>query len=241
MKILFGIPLYAGAIITMFDTFTFLFIHVFGVRKLEAFFAFLVAVMAICFYINMFIVLPPAADVFLGFVPYVPPGAGSATIGLVGAVIMPHNLYLHSALVLSRKIDLSTNVKIRDANMYFAIEAALSLFVSFLINLAVISVFAYWSGEDKIDGLESAGNAMNTFGAGASAIWAVGLLASGQSSTMTGTYAGQFVMQGFLDFKMVAWKRVLVTRSIALVPALCIAFLEAPETVDNWLNILQSI
>jgi len=168
IKIITGIPLYAGALITMADTFTFLFIQVYGVRKLEGLFAFLVTVMAVCFYTNMFIVLPPAADVFSGFIPYIPSGAGEATIGLVGAVIMPHNLYLHSALVLSRNVDLSSPIKIQDANMYFAIEAALSLFISFLINLAVISVFAYWANESKVDGLESAGDAMyGSFGSGA--------------------------------------------------------------------------
>jgi len=168
LKIIFGIPLYAGAIITMVDTFTFLFIHVFGVRKLEAFFAFLVAVMAICFYINMFVVMPPASGVLSGFIPYIPEGAGNATVGLVGAVIMPHNLYLHSALVLSRNIDLTSPIKIKDANMYFAIEAAISLFISFLISLAVISVFAYWANESTVDGLESAGEALRgSFGSSA--------------------------------------------------------------------------
>ena len=152
----------------MADTFTFLFIHVFGVQKLEAFFAFLVTIMAVCFYTNMFVVLPPASGVFSGFIPYIPPGAGTATIGLVGAVIMPHNLYLHSALVLSRNVDVSSPIKVKDANMYFAIEAAISLLISFLINLAVISVFAYWANESTVDGLESAGNAMySSFGSGA--------------------------------------------------------------------------
>jgi Mn2+/Fe2+ NRAMP family transporter len=239
LKIICGIPLYAGALITMADTFTFLFIHIYGVRKLEFFFAFLICVMAACFYLNMFIVLPAAEDVFGGFIPYIPAGAGTATIGLVGAVIMPHNLYLHSALVLSRDVDTSNHGKIKEANMYFAIEAGLSLFVSFLINLAVISVFAHFEGEDdSVNGLESAGNALNTFGNGSQYIWAVGLLAAGQSSTMTGTYAGQFVMQGFLDLKMVAWKRVLLTRSIAMVPALGVAFAENPDAISQWLNIL---
>jgi natural resistance-associated macrophage protein len=99
LKILCGLPLWIGALVTMVDTFTFLFIHVFGVRKLEFFFAVLIAIMAACFYANMFIVLPPASDVLSGFLPYIPAGAQHAMIGLIGSVIMPHNLYLHSALV----------------------------------------------------------------------------------------------------------------------------------------------
>jgi len=139
-------------------------------------------------------------------IPYVPPGAWNACLGLIGAVIMPHNLYLHSSLVLTRKINYKNATALNEANIYNAIESAVSLFISFVISTAVISTFAVYSlkhaGPDDQDmDLETASNALElVFGKAAKYIWAVGLLAAGQSSTMTGTYAGQFVMEGFLNF-----------------------------------------
>lgn len=117
------------------------------------------------------------------------------------------------------------------------------MFISFLINFAVVGTFAYYhnKGFDDLN-LRNAEEALKeTFGNFARVIWGVGLLAAGQSSTMTGTYCGQFVMEGFFDFKLVIWKRVLVTRSIAIMPALVVAFLQDFDDVDNYLNILQSI
>ena len=106
MYILFGLPLWAGAVVTIFDSFLFLFIHYYGVRKLEAFFVFLITVMAVCFILNMFVAEPDYGQMALGLIiPRVPKGAWNACLGLIGAVIMPHNLYLHSSLVLTRKID----------------------------------------------------------------------------------------------------------------------------------------
>lgn len=106
INILFGTPLWVGALITIFDSFLFLFIHYFGVRKLEGFFAFLISVMAICFCLNMFTANPDYKQIAVGtIVPIIPKGALTAALGLIGAVIMPHNLYLHSSLVLTRKID----------------------------------------------------------------------------------------------------------------------------------------
>jgi natural resistance-associated macrophage protein len=106
INILFGLPLWVGALITIFDSFLFLFIHYFGVRKLEGFFAFLISIMAICFCLNMFAAKPDYEQIAIGtIVPIIPSGALTAALGLIGAVIMPHNLYLHSALVLTRKVN----------------------------------------------------------------------------------------------------------------------------------------
>ena len=141
--------------------------------------------------------------------PRVPPGAWNAALGLIGAVIMPHNLYLHSSLVLTRKIDHRNINALNEANIYNAIESAFSLFISFIISTAVISTFAVYMttpGANKDLELDTAADALSsTFGNGAKYIWAIGLLAAGQSSTMTGTYAGQFVMEGFLDFTLPVW------------------------------------
>lgn len=103
LNIIFGVPLWTGALITIFDSFLFLFIHYYGIRKLEAFFGFLITVMTVCFLVNMFAAKPDYAQIGKGLmIPYVPSNAWSACLGLIGAVIMPHNLYLHSSLVLTR-------------------------------------------------------------------------------------------------------------------------------------------
>ena len=132
-------------------------------------------------------------------------------VGIVGAVIMPHNLYLHSALVRSRDVDRKDHAKVKEANYYFFIEATIALTASFLVNMFVVSVFAegYYPTNDRIDSCkaQSLGNSSsidlhsaglfldNCYGKYAGYIWAIGLLAAGQSSTMTGTYSGQFVME----------------------------------------------
>jgi len=179
--------------------------------------------------------------------PHVPVGAWSAALGLIGAVIMPHNLYLHSSLVLSRKVDPTNKKKVNEANIYNSIESGISLTISFLISACIITTFAAYAAanpeELNLD-LQTASSALaKTFGNASQYIWAVGLLAAGQSSTMTGTYAGQFVMEGFLDFKLPVWKRVLLTRAIAIVPALSVVFynFDTLTNIDTLLNITQSI
>jgi NRAMP (natural resistance-associated macrophage protein)-like metal ion transporter len=183
-------------------------------------------------------------------VPRIPSTAWGPCLGLIGAVIMPHNLYLHSSLVLTRKINIKNRNHIREANIYNSIESAVSLFISFVISTCVIATFAVYIEKhpEKTDlDLQSASAALaETFGESAKYIWAIGLLAAGQSSTMTGTYAGQFVMEGFLDFKLPVWQRVLITRSVAIVPALLVLFLDFGDdkiltNMDTWLNILQSV
>lgn len=162
LNILFGIPIWVGAIITIIDSLVFLFIHYFGIRKLEVrinlclkfqgFFAFLISIMAICFFINFFIVKPDYLSVFYGtFVPTIPKGCMKQAIGLIGAVIMPHNIYLHSSLVLSRKINTNNKAMVKEANIYNAIESGISLMISFFISFAVVGTFAYYhdKGGDK--------------------------------------------------------------------------------------------
>lgn len=181
---------------------------------------------------------------------------------------MPHNLYLHSALVKSRNIDRSKKEKVRDANFYYFVEAAIALFVSFIINVFVVSVFANGLYQKKNSDIHNAClnyssiNAsifpMNdefvdadlykggiflgcTYGLAAMYIWAVGILAAGQSSTMTGTYAGQFTMEGFLNLQWPRWKRVLFTRTIAIVPTFCLAFFSQIEDLTGMNDILNAI
>lgn len=145
LNILFGLPIWIGVLVTIGDSLLFLFIHYFGVRKLEAFFAFLIFIMAVTFWINMVAAGPDVPALLFGtLVPTIPQGSLEAAIAIFGAVIMPHNLYLHSALVLSRKVDLRNRNHVKEATIYNSIESAISLTLSFFITLAVLATFAVY-------------------------------------------------------------------------------------------------
>lgn len=174
-------------------------------------------------------------------------------VGVVGCVIMPHNVFLHSALVQSRKIDTGKKGRIQEALNYYSIESSVALFVSFMINLFVTTVFAkgfYGTKEADSIGLVNAGQYLqDKYGGGVFPIlyiWGIGLLAAGQSSTITGTYAGQFIMGGFLNLRLKKWLRSLITRSFAIVPTMIVALVfnrsEAMlDVLNEWLNVLQSV
>ncbi|KAK3603173.1 hypothetical protein CHS0354_043006 [Potamilus streckersoni] len=269
------IPLYGGVLITIVDTFTFLLLDKFGLRKLEAFFGFLILVMSITFGYEYVTVAPNQSQVLKGlFVPYCD-GCGPKqlmqAVGTIGAIIMPHNMYLHSALVKSRDVDRSKKEAIREANMYYFIEASIALFVSFLINVFVVSVFAEGLyGKSSQEVYENCVKHNNPhaelfnitasqvdvdifrggvflgcqFGLAAMYIWAVGILAAGQSSTMTGTYTGQFVMEGFLQLKWKRWQRVLLTRTVAILPTILISIFSGIDDLtymNDLLNVLMSL
>jgi len=264
-RILFGFPLYVGCLITALDTFTFLGLHAFGVRKLEAFIAVLLCTMCVCFWFTFVMSKPSAGDILEGItVPRAESYMISQAVGTIGAVIMPHNLFLHSSLVLSRNVDRSSAKSVRTANKYNAIECTFSLLFSFLVNMAVVGTYAasffnrecavadggpyaLVDGQCQTIGLSQTQEALSSsLGASAKYVWAFGLLAAGQASTMTGTFAGQIVMEGFLNWKVAAWKRLAVTRSIALVPSMLVAIATSnhentSDSVDEWLNILQSV
>ncbi|XP_052809476.1 natural resistance-associated macrophage protein 2-like [Mya arenaria] len=269
------IPLWAGVLITIADTFTFLLLDKYGLRKLEAFFATLILIMAVTFGYEYVTVAPNQVEVLAGmFIPYCKdcgPKQLLQAVGVIGAIIMPHNLYLHSALVKSRDVDRSKKSAVKEANFYFFIEAAIALFVSFLINVFVVSIFAegfYGKTSSEIyDSCKASDNPhaeiFNTnstevevdifrggvflgcqFGLAAMYVWAVGVLAAGQSSTMTGTYTGQFVMEGFLDLHWKRWQRVLLTRSIAIFPTILLAVFEGIQdltVMNDLLNVVMSL
>ncbi|CAL9705047.1 unnamed protein product [Knipowitschia caucasica] len=270
------IPLWGGVLITITDTFVFLFLDKYGLRKLEAFFAFLIAVMAISFGYEYVLVKPDQGELLKGmFVPYCS-GCGPVqleqAVGIVGAVIMPHNIYLHSALVKSRDVDRKNKREVKEANKYFFIESSIALFVSFLINVFVVAVFAEAfynrTNDDVLQQCNQTGSHFNYsklfpsngtlevdiykggvvlgcfFGPAALYIWAIGILAAGQSSTMTGTYSGQFVMEGFLNLRWSRFARVLLTRSIAIAPTLLVAIFQDVQHLtgmNDFLNVLQSM
>ncbi|KAI9294837.1 Nramp-domain-containing protein [Neoconidiobolus thromboides FSU 785] len=252
-NILFNFPLWLGVIITVLDTFTFLALHRYGMNKLESFFMSLIGVMAICFCFEMFLANPDPKLVMEGLlVPNIPKYAVIQAVAMVGAIIMPHNIYLHSALASGKevcRVDLEKK-QVKLANKYLFIESGLALFISFLINLALMVVFAkvFYYNNGSVPkynvGLADAAEALaNTLGDKAKYIWAIGLLAAGQSSTMTGTLAGQYVMEGFWKFSITPWKRVLLTRSIALIPSILVAILAKDylDTLGEYLNTLQSL
>ncbi|KAJ1977921.1 hypothetical protein H4R34_003395 [Dimargaris verticillata] len=254
LRILLRLPLWAGVLLTAVDSFLFLFLQAFGVRWLEAFFVALIGTMAVCFWVEMGLSHPSAIDILKGLaVPHVPKAAITQAVGMVGAVIMPHNIFLHSALVMSRRIDRSCTANhagIREANFYFRIESAVALISSFLINMAIMVVFAqvfYDPAQPNrpVPGLYDAADVLqHALGTkGARYLWAVGLLAAGQSSTMTGTMAGQYVMEGFWQWKIKPWQRIAITRSIALVPSLVVGIVAADnlDSLGEILNVLQSI
>ncbi|CAB3400327.1 unnamed protein product [Caenorhabditis bovis] len=251
-----SIPLFVGVLITVLDTFTFLFIDRCGVRKLEMFFGLLITIMAASFGYEFVVVKPSLPAIISGTVIPWCSGCGKEefmqAISAVGAVIMPHNLYLHSALVKSRRINRKSRSCVEEANKYYVIESAVALSASFFINLFVVAVFAHGLyGKTNADVREMCisqhgipdplafPNNTNPvevdiykggiylgceFGLAAMFVWAVGIFAAGQSSTMTGTYTGQFVMEGFLNLVLPKWQRILITRSIAIIPTLILTF-----------------
>ncbi|KAI9030001.1 natural resistance-associated macrophage protein-domain-containing protein [Phycomyces nitens] len=252
LKIFFGFTLPVGVLITAFDTFIFMWLQQYGVRKIEVFFMSLIGVMIACFWAEMISSHPSIPNILYGiFVPEIPKNATVQAVGMVGAVIMPHNMFLHSALVMSRNLgEKPSERKLREANFYFAIESGLALLTSYFINLAIVVVFAqvfYEPGNtlDTLPGLYDASEVLrNTLGEYARYLWAAGLLAAGQSSTMTGTLAGQYVVEGFFGaiFKK-QWHRVALTRTVSLVPSMMVAVLAVNrfDTLGEILNVLQSL
>lgn len=278
-----ALPLWAGVLITIFDTFTFLFIDKYGLRKLELFFVTLIAIMVGTFGYELGIVGGDAGEIATGLaIPYCKncgQDALTQAVALIGATIQPHNLYLHSALVKSRKIDRANSAEVKDAIRYVNIESAAALFIAFTINTMVTCVFAYGlfgqsnqqihdlcatsshlSSDSQVEfsneflqnnqtvdiDLYKAGLYLGCqYGRPALYIWAVGIMAAGQSSTMTGTYAGQFVMEGFLQIRWARWKRVLLTRSLAIAPTFSLAFatkgLGDLTGMNDYLNVMMAI
>ncbi|UMM42164.1 hypothetical protein L5515_018100 [Caenorhabditis briggsae] len=271
------VPLYVGVFITILDTFTFLLIDRYGVRKLELIFGILILTMTVSFGYEFVVVKPPIGDVISGIVVPWCDGCGKEelmqAISVVGAVIMPHNLYLHSALVKSRRVDRKDRRRVAEANKYFTLESAIALFLSFFINLFVVAVFAHGlyqktnadvremciarhdipdadifpNNTDPVEvDIYKGGIYLGCqFGAIAMFIWGIGIFAAGQSSTMTGTYTGQFVMEGFVRIEWPKWKRVLITRAIAITPTLFLTFysqgVQNLTGMNDFLNCVQMI
>ncbi|MCX8052005.1 MAG: Nramp family divalent metal transporter [Chlorobi bacterium] len=225
LHLLFGIPTLAGVLVTGADSLLLLAIQNLGVRRFEAFILSLVFVVGMCFVIEMALAQPVAAEVVTGLVPSLPDGALYVALGIIGATVMPHNLYLHSALVQTRAYEQTTDGK-RQACRYNLVDTAIALNAAFFVNAAILVLAAsvFHARGIEVTELEQA-HALLTPLLGtalASTAFAIALIAAGQSSTLTGTLAGQIVMEGFVRFRMRPFLRRLVTRGIAIVPAIAV-------------------
>jgi manganese transport protein len=227
LQLLFGIPLVWGCVITSLDVLAVLYLQGKGFRYIEALVVTLIATIGGCFAAELFFSKPGIAGILLGFVPSAQivtnPGMLYVSIGIIGATVMPHNLYLHSSIVQTRKYEQNARGK-REAIKFATIDSTVALMFALFINGAILILAAaafHWSGHQDVASIQEAYKLLSPLmGVGvASILFAVALLASGQNSTLTGTLAGQIVMEGFINIRLRPWLRRLITRMIAIVPA----------------------
>ncbi len=262
IQLLTGLPLIWGVSITVLDTFLLLYLQRLGIRKMEAFIIVLIAVIGFCFLINIIIAQPQLFEVLKGLVPSLPEAkdlyaaksmsnalpketALYLAIGIIGATVMPHNLYLHSALVQTRKIK-KDKAGIKQALKFSFIDSAIALNIAFLINAAILILAAtvfFKTGRTDVGEIHQAFELLSPMlgSSIASTLFAVALIASGQSSTITGTLAGQIVMEGYLRLRINPLMRRLITRLIAIIPAIIIIAVFGENEVDSLLIFSQVI
>jgi manganese transport protein len=249
LNLLFGIPLTWGIIITAVDVLILLMLQRRGFRVLEALVIVLIATIGACFLFELIISRPDLGDVARGFVPdpeivrnremlYI-------AIGILGATVMPHNLYLHSSVVQTRRYAETAQGK-REAVRFAFIDSTIALSSALFINAAILIVAAatfHTAGRTEVAEIQEAYQLLTPLlgVAGASTVFALALLASGQNSTLTGTLAGQIVMEGFLDLRLRPWVRRLITRAIAIVPAVIVSILYGARGTNNLLILSQVI
>jgi len=230
LQLLFGIPLVWGCVITCLDVLAVLYLQNKGFRYMEALVITLIATIGSCFAAELIFSKPSFVGVMLGFAPSPHIVTNQAMlyigIGIIGATVMPHNLYLHSSIVQTRKFEQTPEGK-REAIKYASIDSAGALMFALFINAAILILAAsafHWSGHENVAQIQDAYKLLSPLlGVSfASALFAIALLASGQNSTLTGTLAGQIVMEGFLHIRLRPWLRRLITRGLAIVPAVLV-------------------
>jgi manganese transport protein len=246
INLLTGLPLIWGVSITVFDTFLLLYLQRLGIRKMEAFIIGLVAIVGISFLIEILMAKPAFGEIATGFVPKLPnEQALYIAIGIIGATVMPHNLYLHSALVQTRKIA-KTKQGIKQALKWSFIDSAVALNIAFLVNAAILVLAAttfFKKGLVEVAEIKQAHQLLSGLLGSkvAPVLFAVALIAAGQSSTVTGTLAGQIVMEGYLRLRINPWMRRLLTRLLAIVPAILVIAIAGEKEVDALLILSQVI
>ena len=248
LNLLFNIPVAIGVLITGFDVLLLLTLQHRGVRVLEALVITLIATVGLCFLFEIVLARPEIAGIARGLVPtraiilnnqmlYV-------AIGILGATVMPHNLYLHSSIVQTRKYDESSAGR-REAVRFAFLDSTIALTFAFFVNAAILIIAAatfHTSGHAEVAEIQDAYKLLTPLlGAGASTAFALALLASGQNSTLTGTLAGQIVMEGFLNIRIRPWLRRLITRLIAIVPAALVAIFYGESGTAQLLILSQVI
>jgi manganese transport protein len=248
LNLLFNIPMPIGVALTALDVLLLLYLQHKGFRVLEAMVIVLVATVGFCFLFEMFLSRPDVAAMVRGFIPDTRIVTDSSmlyiAIGILGATVMPHNLYLHSSIVQTRKYEETTDGKTEAVRFAF-IDSTIALSMALFINAAILIVAAatfHTSGHSDVAEIQDAHKLLTPLlGAGASTVFALALLASGQNSTLTGTLAGQIVMEGFLNIRLRPWLRRLITRLIAIVPAVFTAIYYGPTGTARLLIFSQVI
>lgn len=246
IQLLTGLPLIWGVLITVLDTFLFLLLQRLGMRKMEAFIIALVAIIGVSFLIEIILAKPDLGEVAKGFIPHIPNNTALyIAIGIIGATVMPHNLYLHSALVQTRKIK-RDDAGIKRALKLNFIDSAIALNLAFFVNAAILVLAAtvfYKTGRTDVGEIKQAHELLAPMlGSNlAPILFAVALIAAGQSSTITGTLAGQIVMEGYLKLRIAPWMRRLMTRLIAIIPAVIVILINGEDNIDSLLILSQVI
>jgi manganese transport protein len=244
LNLLFGIPLLWGALVTLFDTFLLLAIQKLGIRKMEAFILSLITVIAGGFIVNLFLAKPDWAAAAGGLKPTLPEGSLYIILGIIGATVMPHNLYLHSSLVQTRRVSRMVDSKAQ-ACKYNLLDSTLALNAAFFVNAAILVLAAavFHRHGIVVTEIQQAHQMLQQLLGTHMAPIAFGLalLAAGQSSTLTGTLAGQIVMEGFVKIRLKPYLRRLITRSIALLPAVVVISISGDEGTYKLLILSQVV
>lgn len=249
LQLLFNIPLTIGILITAVDVMLILFLQSKGFRTVEVIVGGLILIIFLCFGYEIIVSRPDMLAVSKGLIPstqiILNPEMLYVAIGILGATVMPHNLYLHSSIVQTRKIE-NTEESKRSAIKFATIDSTASLFIAFFINASILIMAAatfHFSGNQHVADITEAYHLLDpVLGVKfAGLFFAVALLASGQNSTLTGTLAGQIIMEGFLDIRLKPWLRRLITRLLAIIPALIVASLYGDKGTTDLLVLSQVI
>jgi manganese transport protein len=245
LQLLFGLSLLTGVCITVFDTFLLLILQRYGIRKMEAFIIGLISVIGMAFIAELFFAKPSGAGILSGFRPSIPNDAALLiTIGIIGATVMPHNLYLHSSLVQTRRIG-RTPKNIWEAIKFNVIDSFIALNLALFVNAAILILAASTfdaNGYHSVTSIQEAHSLLtDLLGNVAPTLFAIALIAAGQSSTLTGTLSGQIVMEGYLNIRLQPWMRRLITRLIAIIPAVVTLLIFGEEKMEGLLILSQVV
>ena len=245
IQLLTGLPLIYGVCLTVLDTFLLLFLQRLGMRRMEAFIIGLIAIVGGSFLVEILLARPAISDIAGGFVPILHGRqALYIAIGIIGATVMPHNLYLHSALVQTRKIGPGKE-QVRKALRINFLDSAVALNLAFLVNAAILILAAtvfFKTGNISVASIKEAYRLLPMLNNNlAPKLFAIALIAAGQSSTLTGTLAGQIVMEGYLQLRINPWLRRLITRLLAIIPAVLVILIAGESEADNLLVLSQVI